>query len=99
MIANYLKVPVNSITFPDTGTLNFRPFYVSLQDQTNSYVAFDDENGNTSIREFPIIDNYIKLYTFLRENNDLIRNNASILKYTTALVNNQEVDLVTAKNY
>lgn len=99
MIANYLKVPVNSITFPDTGTLNFHPFYVSLQDQTNSYVAFDDENGNTSIREFPIIDNYIKLYTFLRENNDLIRNNASILKYTTALVNNQEVDLVTAKNY
>ena len=99
MIANYLGVPVNSITFPDVGTWNFSPFYVSLQDQTNGYVATKDENENISIREFPIIDEYVKLYTVLKENNDIIRDNSDIIKYAKELVNGQEVDLITAKNY
>ena len=99
MIANYLKVPVNSITFPDVGTWNFSPFYVSLQDQTNGYVVTKDENENISIREFPIIDEYVKLYTVLKENNDIIRDNSDIIKYAKELVNGQEVDLITAKNY
>ena len=39
MIANNLKIPVEIINISSEKTLEFVPFYVSLQDQISNYVA------------------------------------------------------------
>ena len=44
MIANNLKIPVEIINISSEKTLEFVPFYVSLQDQISNYVA-ERKNG------------------------------------------------------
>lgn len=98
MMANYLKIPVESINISDAKTSEFAPFYVSLQDQISNYVA-EKKDGDWTIREFPVMNEYTELFAFARANSVLLKNNTTVSKYIAALLSNQEIDLKTAENY
>lgn len=98
MMANYLKIPVESINISELKTSEFAPFYVSLQDQISNYVA-EKKNGEWSIREFPIINEYNELFAFAKANSNLLKYNPNVSKYIAELLNNQDIDFKTAENY
>ena len=98
MIANNLKIPVEIINISNEKTLEFVPFYVSLQDQISNYVA-ERKNGEWTIREFPILNEYVELASFVNANSRLIKFNKQVSAYINALLHNQEMDLTIAEDY
>lgn len=98
MISNYLKIPLESVNISSSKTSKFVPFSVSLQDKINNFVA-EQKNGDWTIREFPIMNEYTELFEFAKANKDLIKNDTNVTKYITELLNNKEIDLKTAENY
>ena len=98
MIANNLKIPVEIINISNEKTLEFVPFYVSLQDQISNYVA-ERKNDEWTIREFPILNEYVELASFVNANSRLIKFNKQVSAYINALLHNQEMDLTIAEDY
>lgn len=98
MIANNLKIPVEIINISSEKTLEFVPFYVSLQDQISNYVA-ERKNGEWTIREFPVLNEYIELSSFINANSRLIKFNKQVSTYINALLQNKEVNLTIAEDY
>lgn len=98
MIANELNIPLDSINISDENISEFIPFYVSLQDQTSNYVV-EKKDGEWSIREFPIMNEYMELRSFVNANNNLIRFNREVSRYIKDLLNNKEIDMLTAESY
>lgn len=96
MITNYLNVPKETIRYIPTKVLKFKPFFVSSQGQTSSYVI-ENINGDWKIREFPLLEEYIKFREKMTQNSKLIKQDENLLNYITKLINNEKISMKEAQ--
>jgi hypothetical protein len=104
MIINMFKSSYNTNLTPNqvqistTSNLNFVPFLVSLNSESNEFVL-EQKNNIYSIREFNLYSEYNDLKDYLNQNINLYKENPEIMTYLKAIMMNTEVTDKIAEGY
>ncbi len=104
MIINMFKSSYNTNLTPNqvqistTSNLNFFPFLVSLNSESNEFVL-EQKNNIYSIREFNLYSEYNDLKDYLNQNINLYKENPEIMTYLKAIMMNTEVTDKIAEGY
>lgn len=104
MIINMFKFSYNTNLTPNqvqistTSNLNFVPFLVSLNSESNEFVL-EQKNNIYSIREFNLYSEYNDLKDYLNQNINLYKENPEIMTYLKAIMMNTEVTDKIAEGY
>jgi hypothetical protein len=104
MIINMFKSSYNTNLVPNqvqistTSNLNFVPFLVSLNSESNDFVL-EQKNNIYSIREFNLYSEYNDLKDYLNQNINLYKENPEIMTYLKAIMMNTEVTDKIAEGY
>ena len=104
MIINMFKSSYNTNLAPNqvqistTSNLNFVPFLVSLNSESNEFVL-EQKNNIYSIREFNLYSEYNDLKDYLNQNINLYKENPEIMTYLKAIMMNTEVTDKIAEGY